>query len=95
MRSSIVGLYTSMSSSEKFQNILVDSIFHTKHESDVELWFQARNETQNNQFTFDNNVEIYHFFDFDPFLRPGIQKRRKPDTESNRASFALSIQICR
>jgi hypothetical protein len=73
MRSSIVDLYTSMNCSEMLQNILIDSVFYGEYESDVELWFRVRNETQNNESTFDNNVGIYQFFGFDPFYRPGIK----------------------
>ena len=74
--------------------MLIDSVFHAEHESDFELSFRARNETQKNQFTFDNSVGSYRFFIFDPFFRPGIKKRGKPDRAPNRASFALSIHIC-
>ena len=60
-----------MNSSEKLQNMLLDSVFHAEHESDVELWFRARNETQKSQFTFstlfDNTVRIGRFSSFDPF----------------------------
>ena len=83
-----------MNSSEELRNILIDSVFYGEHESDVELCFRVRNKTQNNQVTFDNDVGIYQFFRFDPFFRPGIKKRRKPDKAPNRASFALSIHIC-
>ena len=68
MRSSIVDLYTSMNCSEMLQNILIDSVFYGEYESDVELWFRVRNETQNNESTFDNNVGIYQFFWFRPIL---------------------------
>ena len=77
---SMVALYSSINSSAKLQNRLVDSTFHAKHESDVELWFQARNEAQNNESTFNNNVEIYHFFGFAPFLKRETKQRRKSDT---------------
>ena len=73
MRSSIVDLYTSMNCSEMLQNILIDSVFYGEYKPDVELWFRVRNETQNNESTFDNNVGIYQFFRFDPFYRPGIK----------------------
>ena len=75
--------------------MLIDLVFYAEYESDVEFCFRVGNETQNNQFTFDNNLEISQFFGFNPFCRPETKKRRKPDIAADRASFALSTHICR
>ena len=92
-------LYTSVNSSEKFQNMLVDSVFHAEHESDIDLWFWARNATQKSQLSFStflvNIVKIRWFSSFDPFWRAEIKTGRKLNRASNRASFALSTHICR
>jgi len=87
MRFSIVGcvLEWILHSSGKLPNMLVDSVFYADYESDVELWFRARNATPKSQFTFltffNNLVKIRRFSSFDPVLRPEIKTQRKDPVE--------------
>ena len=36
----------------------IDSVFHAEHESEVELWFRARNESQKNSVYFQHSLTI-------------------------------------
>lgn|ERR1700722_374826 len=51
-------LYISINSSRKLQNMPIDSVFHAEHESEVELWFRARNESQKNSVYFQHSLTI-------------------------------------